>query len=345
MEQIQVPISSLPEARALYTLIGDIDESRIRSIKNTSDIENLKLSNNINILNHEILWKVQTDGKEAIYSSPILQVLSSAITAIIYVGWDWFVYCRNSSDGSLIWKFPMEENGYGRCQSYVDSDGYIRIFASSHGHIYCLNELGELQYKIENLYDREGNGNVTSAGNYYFVDSSKNWITNSFIHGNTVGGNSSVSIISGTGANQTKEISGVENGNKIWLFDDWDVTPDSTSVYKIIPKFESDRYFQHCGQLSLENSIEYLYITGFDGMIVKVAASTGEIIFRYGTLGNIEPYVFVTENEVISVSLDCYVYSLDHQGNLLWKTLMPDGMDAFINLKYAENGEYNILIS
>jgi outer membrane protein assembly factor BamB len=229
----------------------------------------------------------------------------------------------------------------------VNNDGKIEIFGASHdGKIYCLSETGILLWSFENLYDREGVGSVSSAGNYYLTDTTKSWCNNSFTRGSQ-GSNASVSIISGTGSGQTLEISSVES-NKIWTFNNWTTTPDSTSTYKIIPKYESDIYYQHCGTLNQESSIWYLYVTGFDGQLVKLKASDGSLIFKFGTKEGIEPFPWIGDInndgslEVIISCLDKHVYCLKTtDGSVVWSTPTIEGNDAFINV----NSNLKVLIA
>jgi len=291
------------------------------------------------LLNSEILWKNQSVGKESIYSSPILATLSNGTRALIYTSWDWYIYCKNALTGELIWRYATGDVCYGRCQAQdINNDGKIEIFGASHdGNVYCLDESGNKLWSFKNLYAREGNGTVSSAGNYYLTDTTKNWCTNSFQRG-TQGLNASVQIVSGTGNGQTLEISSVES-NKLWFYDNWTTIPDSTSTYKIIPKYTSDINYQHAGTLIEEDTVYYLYVTGFDGQIVKLKASDGRLIWKKSTLESIEPYPTILdinndgEFEVIISCLDKHVYCLKaDDGSVVWSQTFLEPLDAFISV-------------
>jgi len=315
----------------------EIVNNNFNEVKVDLDLINTSLSEIS--LNSEILWKKQSTGKESIYSSPIMATLSTGTKVIIYTSWDWFIYCRNANTGEIIWRYATNAPCYGRCQAQdINNDGKIEIFGASHdGYIYCLDEEGNKLWQFENLYNREGNGNVTSAGGYFLQDTSKSWVANSFIRG-TQGSNASVSIVSGTGSGQTLEISGVES-NKLWFYDNWTSIPDSTSTYRIIPKYESDIYYQHAGTLSFESGVYYLYVTGFDGQLVKLKASDGSLIYKFGIKEGIEPYCWIGDInndgllEVIISCLDKHVYCLKaSDGSLVWDTTLSEPNDAFINV-------------
>lgn len=311
------------------------------------DAETTTLADKISTitLDHEILWKNQSAGKESIYSSPILSQLSNGTKVIIYSSWDWYIYCRNATNGQLIWRYATGTPCYGRCQAQdINNDGKIEIIGASHdGKIYCLSETGILLWSFKNLYDREGTGMVSSAGNYFLVDTSKSWVTNSFMRGTTSGLNASIQIVSGTGNGQSLEISSVES-NKLWTFNNWTTTPDSTSVYKIVPKYASDINYQHAGTLSLESNIYYLYVTGFDGQIVKLKATDGTLIWKKSTLEGIEPYPIITDInkdgslEVLVSCLDKHVYCLKaSDGSTVWSQSFSEPLDAFLNVYDIDN--------
>jgi outer membrane protein assembly factor BamB len=303
-------------------------------------------------LNSEILWKNKNTG-EPIYSSVITKTLSTGVKALIYTSWDWYIYCRNANTGELIWRYATGGVCYGRCQAEdVNNDGKIEIFGASHdGNVYCLDESGNKLWSFKNLYDREGTGTISSAGSYYLTDTTKNWVTNSFQRG-TQGLNASVSITSGTGSGQTLEISSVES-NKLWFYDNWTTVPDSTSKYKIIPRYTSDINYQHAGTLIEEDTVYYLYVTGFDGQLVKIKASDGRLIWKYSVKESIEPYPTILdinndgEYEVLISCLDKHVYCLKaDDGSVVWSTAMNEGCDAFINVKDIDNdGTLEVLIS
>lgn len=296
------------------------------------------------VLNSEILWKIKNTG-EAIYSTPVLANLSTGVKALIYTSWDWYIYCRNAETGELIWRYATGAPCYGRCQAEdINGDGKIKIFGASHdGYIYCLSETGTLLWSFANLYTREGTGTVSTAGNYYLTDTTKNWDTKSFMRNTTSGTNASVSIISGTGNGQTLEISSVES-NKIWFFNNWTTTPDATSTYKIIPKYESDIYYQHCGTLNQEGGIWYLYVTGFDGQLVKLKAIDGSLIYKFGTKESIEPFPYLVDinndgiDEVLISCIDKHVYCLKAtDGSTVWSQTFSEPLDAFLNVFDVDN--------
>jgi len=326
--------TNIKDGDILYSSTFDIIDTNFELLKN---VTNNGSSSNI-ILNSEILWKVKNTG-EPIYSSIVEVTLSTGVKALIYSSWDWYIYCRNADTGELIWRYATNAPCYGRCQAQdINEDGKIEVIGSSHdGKIYCLSENGTLLWLFKNLYDREGTGTISSAGSYYLSDATKNWNTNSFIRGSQ-GLNASVSIISGTGSGQTLEISGVES-NKLWFYNNWTTMPDSTSTYKIVPKYESDIYYQHAGTLSLESGVYYLYVTGFDGQLVKLKASDGTLIYKFGIKEGIEPYSWIGDInndgslEVIISCLDKHVYCLKaSDGSLVWNTTLSEPNDAFINV-------------
>lgn len=285
-------------------------------------------------INPEKIWEVHL-GDEPNYSSPLIFTLPDGTKTVITSTWNWYINCHRLSDGQLLWRHATNAPCYGRCVA-INIDNQAYIFGSSHdGTITCLDETGSVRYQHKNIYDREGTGMVSSAGSFYFCDSTKNWVKDSFIRG-TQGYNASVKIIEGTGINQVKEISGVDENDhsKIWLFEDWDVMPDSSSKFQIVPKYESDRYYQHTGTISVENNIAYLYCCGFDGQLVKLRVVDNTIMWKFSTRESIEPYPLIqTVNgqlRIFITSLDKYVYSFSADGTLIFKTLLGDGADAFL---------------
>lgn len=283
-----------------------------------------------------LLWEYRVPGKEAIFSTPITATFSGGRKVVIYQGWDWFLYVHDALTGELIWRKAFDGENYGRAQAQdVNGDGRVEIFGASHdGKIYCLDEDGAVLWSQSNLYVREGTGAVTSATAWSLRDTSKNWVANSFIRGRQ-GENASIEIVSGTGAGQVREISGTDP-QTLWLFEAWDVVPDATSRYKVVPRYVSDVYFQHAGQLVKEGATWFLYTTGFDNQCRKTNAATGELIWRFSALENSEPYPVVTDIdqdgniECLFLSIDRHVYCLNGvDGTVKWKRELPGGNDCF----------------
>ena len=97
------------------------------------------------------------------------------------------------------------------------------------GYYYPLIDYG-YDYSITSLNPGLGNivydsGSVTSAVSDYVRDNNKNWVSNAFV-------NYQINITSGTGAGQTRTITG--NSDKVvTLLTDWTTIPDASSTYTI----------------------------------------------------------------------------------------------------------------
>lgn len=283
---------------------------------------------------HEIVWQVKT-GDEPIYSTPIVARFSNGQRVVIYQSWDWYLYVRKVETGELLWRYLFGAPNYGRAQAAdVNEDGKIEIFGASHdGHVHCLNEQGERIWFHSNLYYREGSGQVTSANEWGITDSTKDWAANSFLRMD--GNHAELAIVSGTGAGQSRKISGVEP-DVIWIAEAFDTVPDATSTYEIHPYHESDVYYQHAGQLVEEADAWYLYTTSFDNQCVKLKASTGELIWKFSSLEQNEPFPAIVDIdgdgklECLFNSIDEHVYCLDAEtGKLKWHNHAGFGIDCF----------------
>jgi hypothetical protein len=112
-------------------------------------------------------------------------------------------------------------------------------------------------------------GNLSASTGRVVSDSTKNWTVNQWT-------NYGLRIIAGTGDGQTRQIQ--QNGNtSIVVRDTWNVQPDSTSVYQILP-YSMDQYLQGAA-----NAQTYIYRTGdvdlithnrvYDEGIICVAAA------------------------------------------------------------------------
>ena len=287
-----------------------------------------------NNFGHELLWQVKT-GDEPIYSTPIFAIFSNGKRVVIYQSWDWYIYVREVETGRLVWRYLFGAPNYGRPQAAdVDGDGKIEIFGASHdGHVYCLNEQGERKWFHSNLYYREGSGQVSSASEWGITDSTKDWAANSFLRMD--GKHAELAIVSGAGAGQKRKISGVDTAT-IWVEEAFDTLPDTTSAYEIHPFHESDVYYQHAGQLVEEADAWYLYTTSFDNQCVKLKASTGELIWKFSSLEQNEPFPSIVDIdgdgklECLFNSIDEHVYCLEAAtGKLKWHNHAGFGIDCF----------------
>lgn len=326
---------------------GGKDELDVTELKNyTEKIDNRFNSLFKNNIPYNTVWEYVNQTGQAIYSTPIITTFSNGKKVLIYQGWDWYLYVHDLATGELLWRYAFGGNNYGRPQAEdVNGDGKIEIFGASHeGVIYCLDENGNRLWFIQNLYDREGNGTATFGTSNTLVDTSKSWATNSFIRSSEISGeNASIQITDGKGSGQTLEIK-YASGNTITTFENWTTVPDSTSKYKIIPKKQSDIHYQHAGQLSKEYGVWYLYVTGFDGQCVKIDASTGDIVWKFSSLENIEPFPIITDInndgilECIFASVDTNIYCLRAtDGTKMWSTSTGEGNDSFLSYGDIDN--------
>ncbi len=295
---------------------------------------NRKLAANANAIAHELLWEVKA-GDEPIYSTPVFAVFSTGKRVVIYQSWDWYLYVREADTGELVWRYPFGAPNYGRPQAAdVDGDGKVKIFGASHdGHVYCLNEEGERVWFHSNLYYREGRGTVTSATEWGITDSRQKWTENSFLRMD--GNHARLTISSGPGEGQSRKISSVES-DTIWIEEAFSTLPDSTSTYEIEAFHASDIYYQHAGQLIEEPDGWYLYTTCFDNQCVKLKATTGELLWKFSSLEQNEPFPTIVdidgdgELECIFNSIDQHVYCLNaNTGKVKWKNHTGFGIDCF----------------
>jgi hypothetical protein len=284
----------------------------------------------------KLLWKrLAKDGVSSFFSSPIyvsnFTTSSYSGAALVYQGFDWWIYAVNPLTGADITNWPYATSGvcYGRCQAQdVNGDGITEVFGCSHGNqsgdtgaIYCIGGNGNLIWKVYNVYQAEGyndgmansftyNGNpyvtvggvtatggpISSAGTYSITvgGGATGWPTNAWQRFSGIGHNALVAITAGTGAGQKNEISGV-SGNVIYLNNAWGVVPDATSKFQIIPRYSSDVVFQHAGTLNNEGGTWYLYVTGDDNTLVKLNATTGIKVWRFWAGENNEPYPLIAD--------------------------------------------------
>lgn len=306
------------------------------------------------------VWRYNIPGGEPVYSSPI-DAIVDGVRCIIFQSWDWYIYVVNATTGALIWRYATGAPCYGRCQAAdVDGDGHTEIFGASHdGKIYCLNHDGTLRWTFQNLYDREGSGIATGGGANYLDDSGKNWVANSFLRIEGAGFGATLSITSGTGSGQSKEIVAV-TATRLTVASNWTTPPDNTSHYVIIPKFASDKFYQHAGTLAQEGigGNYFLYLAGFDNQVVKLNPVGGSptIIWRKSTLENIEAFPLVgdvdsdTNNECVTGSIDGHVYCLNGStGAVKWSrqvdSINGEGVDGAL-LASDVNGDsiFEILV-
>ncbi len=291
--------------------------------------------NHVKTIEHEVLWEVKSAGEEPIFSTAVFANFSSGKRVVIYQSWDWYIYVREVETGELVWRYLFGAPNYGRPQAAdVNNDGKIEIFGASHdGHVYCLDEEGNRVWFHSNLYFREGSGQVTSANEWGITDAAKNWVANSFLRMD--GNHANLVIASGTGEGQIRKISSAEK-DTIWIDEAFATLPDETSTYEIQPFHESDVYYQHAGQLKEERDGWFLYVTCFDNQCVKLNASTGELVWKFSSLEQNEPFPVITDIdgdgklECLFNSIDQHVYCLDAEtGALQWKNNAGFGIDCF----------------
>ena len=273
---------------------------------------------------------------------------------VVFQTWDWYLYVLDYANGAMRWRYPFSGPCYGRAQAGdINGDGRPEFIGASHdGTIRCINSTGGWIWQWHSVYDREGTGTATAATAYSVVDATKNWLPNCFNFRGTPGEGASIEIVSGTGAGQTREISGTEP-TTIYTYDPFSPIPDATSTYKVIPKYESDPYFQHAGTLVGTA----LYATCFDGQIVRLNATTGALVWRYQTGESIEPFPLVMDVdfdgqlECCVGSVDGYFYCLNATtGALKWRTQLGapghGGLDAFVSAADIDgDGIIEILVS
>lgn len=200
-------------------------------------------------------------------------------------------------------------------------------------------------------------GTTSSGGNFSLTvgGTNPNWPNNAWTRYQGFGFGAFIKIVSGTGIGQIREISGVGSGNQIFTVNAWSVNPDNTSVWQIMPRFQSDLYFQHAGTLNVESGTTYLYTTCDDCTIVKRNALTGAKVWRYWAGENNEPFPLiapVTDSVTPAIlfnSIDGYTYCLTTSGSLNWRTLGTSGvgLDSFLSAANVSNsGSYlNVIVN
>lgn len=299
------------------------------------------------------LWSKSNTG-EPIYSTPIYapDFASTLYTGpvFIYQSWDWYIYVVKASDGGTVFRYATGAPCYGRPQ-YAKISGVCYIFGASHdGFVYCLDGDGVLQWTHANLYAREGSGTVTYIGSNQFRDTSKTWANNSFVRDSgqpTINGKFTI-VVGGI----PQEVSIVAcSGDTVTV----DYVPAGVTIgpsysYSISPRYASDVYYQHAGSISNESGTNYLYVTGFDGQIVKLDMS-GSVLWKYSTKENIEPYPHIADingdsiNEVTVSSVDGFIYIFSATGTLLGTIQGGEGFDAFVTSDTVRGGATVYLVS
>lgn len=246
-------------------------------------------------LTGSLVWSYRVPGHEPSYSSPIATSIAGT-DVVVFQSWDWYAYVLNRATGALVWRNAFGDVNYGRPQAYLTAAGATRIFAASHdGTLRCLDAAGATLWTHRNLYAREGTGTATGGSAWSLVDTAKSWASGSFQRPAAgVAQNASVHIVSGPGAGQTALISGVDP-TTLWFDAPLATPPGAGSVYEIVPRYPTDVAYQHAGTLSQESGAWYLYLTGFDGQCVKLAAATGAVVWRVSAGENIEPYPLVED--------------------------------------------------
>jgi outer membrane protein assembly factor BamB len=118
-------------------------------------------------LNGSLLWEYQTnDTVDGIYSSP------AVVDEKVYFGSsDSILYCLNIYNGSLIWHYNTEDDGYGGNYGVASSPAvaYNRVFVGScNSYLYCFGSEGSFppEISITNPKNRDmvkGNIDVTGT--------------------------------------------------------------------------------------------------------------------------------------------------------------------------------------
>lgn len=297
------------------------------------------------------IWR--TTSESPVYSSPVVGTFSDGTLVVATQNWDWYGRVINAQTGELIWSRPFSDTLYGRAQiADVNGDGKAEVFFASHaGEIRCYAEDNTLLWEQYDEYTVQGSGTVESATAYSITDTTKKWAENSFIRNTGVAtDNAILKITEGTGAGQEVSLSGVE-ATKLWTADELNPIPDATSKYEIVPRYESDKVFQHAGQLVEEEDGFYLYTVGFDMICRKIDAKTGNILWRFSSHEANEPYPLIVdidqdgELECMFSSVDGYLYCLNAKtGEQKWKADVYSA-DAFLNYMRLSNGELGVVCS
>ncbi len=303
------------------------------------------------------IWSYTIPGNPLCYSTPIQATVRDAggsnHDSVIFQAWDGYLYAVDITDGTLVWRYAFSGPNYGRPQAAdVNGDGYNEVIGASHdGTVRCVSSQGSLLWTFSNLYDREATGTLTDAGDYYIEDSTKNWANNSFQRGDP-SINGYLLMTSGVAAGKEMQISSSRGTDGFWLVDLWDVdkTPSAGDSYVIMPRYSSDRFYQHAGTLNQESGTWYLYLGGFDNQMVKLNASTGALVWKVCTLENIEPFPHVVtlggSTRIIFVSVDGYVRAMNTDGTVYWQSNIGYPLDAFLaTYDIDTDGNVEVLVS
>ena len=301
----------------------------------------------VHAINVMKIWEIENTG-EPIYSSPIVKN-----DKVIYQSWDWYGYVRNLSDGSLDFRRPFSDVMYGAavCED-INNDGYLEyIFASHAGEIRCYSHDNELLWSQTDEYTRS-TGTCTCVGEdgnkYVLQDYSREYPIDSGFGtrntGNIDPDNNATVLVNGVSFN----IIAIAN-NQIIIDKSSELVRGNQYEYSIIPKYNSDKIFQHAGTLNKENDKWYLYTTGMDFCLRKIDCLTGDILWVHPSNEASEPYPFIADLgngiNVFFVSVDWRVYCLDLDGNLLWKCKLNGGIDSFTTMITLSSGEKNLIVS
>lgn len=204
--------------------------------------------------------------------------------AVVIQSENGYLHVIRGTTGVTLFSKMFGGPNYGRPQiADVNGDGLYELFgASTDGKIWSLDRNGTTRWQVKNIFEREGNypaGGLATGGTIRTVeDTTKNWTMGAF-GGVDEATSGILEIISGTGAGQSRSITWAY-GTSITVLPDFDTAPDSTSVYRVVPPSESRRQFTHAGVLSQESGTWYLYVTGGDGVCMKLNADTGSIIWQ-----------------------------------------------------------------
>ena len=306
-------------------------------------------------------WSYKLPSGQLTYSTPILTTaicctggntygtsLSSAVPAILFQGWDWYLYLLNAQTGVLLWRAAMNGPDYGGGQAAILSGSYVTYFGASHGAdatgavatrganggaIWSFNYYGGNNWKFLNSFGREGTGTATSGTTTTLTDTTKNWTVGEFLSPRAAGTSydATLNITGGTGSGESCQIASVA-AHVITCVAAMATAPSSTSTYAITPPYDSDEYFQHAGTLNLESGAYYLYSTGFDGEVSKINASTGALVWKYETSENMEAPPLIASvsggsvPDILVESVNGYVYDLNSStGAIVW-SVMPELM-------------------
>lgn len=323
-------------------------------------------------VNIKKLWQILAhDGVSAFYSSPIYVPNFHSPTytgpALVFQGYDWFVYVVNASNGANLTGWPQATSGpcYGRCQALdVNGDGFTEVFAATHGdqngspgEIIAFTSAGGLLWKKFNVYFAEAFndaifnatyntlGGMTATGGATLSSTTtsltanitnQNWPSNAFTRTQGLGFGARLLITAGTGVGQIREITSITGGVTFNLSAVWTTLPDATSLWQVLPRYTSDELYQHAGTLNQEAGIWYLYVTSDDNTLVKFNATTGAKVWRFWATENNEPYPLIQDvnndgvPEILFNSVDGHCYCINTAGSIVWSFNSPTGCDSFL---------------